>query len=74
MSIVNMQNGKIDTSMDLNDLFDIKEYPVLSFKMTFFEKINKNITFLKVNTTIKNTTNVVELDAEFIGIHTSNGE
>ncbi|MFV8268815.1 YceI family protein [Flavobacterium sp. GT2N3] len=65
---------KIDTHLGLNDLFDIKEYPIISFKSTSFEKINKNINFLKGNLTIKNITKVVELDAEFIGIHSCNGD
>ena len=64
---------QIDTHLRLNDLFDTTEYPVISFKSTSFQKVNKNINFLKGNLTIKNITKVIELDAEFIGINTTNG-
>lgn len=64
---------QIDTHLKLNDFFDTNEYPVISFKSTSFQKVNKNINFLKGNLTIKNITKVVELDAEFIGINTDNG-
>lgn len=65
---------KTDTQLSLNDLIDIRNNPIISFKSTSFEKINKNINFLKGNLTIKNITKVMELDAEFIGIHTYNGD
>jgi polyisoprenoid-binding protein YceI len=74
---VNNKNAKleqIDTKLILNDLFDTNEYPIISFKSTSFQKVNKNINFLKGNLTIKNITKVVELDAEFIGINTYNGD
>lgn len=57
----------------LNDFLDIKEYPIISFKSTSFEKINKNINFLKGNLTIRNITKVIELDAEYLGIKSYNG-
>lgn len=65
---------QIDTHMKMNDLFDVNEYPIISFKSTSFEKINKNINFLKGNLTIKNITKTIELDAEFIGINDYNGD
>ena len=65
---------QIDTHLKMNDLFDVNEYPIISFKSTSFEKINKNINFLKGNLTIKNITKVVELDVEFIGINAYNGD
>ena len=65
---------QIDTHLKMNDLFDVNEYPIISFKSTSFEKINKNINFLKGNLTIKNITKSVELDAEFIGINDYNGD
>ena len=65
---------QIDTHLGLNDLFDINKFPVISFKSTSFEKVNKNINFLKGNLTIKNITKVVELDAEFIGFNTYDGD
>ena len=74
---VNNKDAKleqIDTHLKMNDLFDVTEYPIISFKSTSFEKVNKNINFLKGNLTIKNITKVVELDAEFIGINAYNGD
>lgn len=65
---------QIDTHLRLNDFLDINEYPIVSFKSTSFQKVNKNISFLKGNLTIKNITKVVELDAEFIGINAYNGD
>ena len=62
-----------DAHLKMNDLFDIHEYPMISFKSTSFQKINKNINFLKGNLTIKNITKMVELDAEFIGINAYSG-
>ena len=64
---------QIDTKLILNDLFEINKFPVISFKSTSFEKVNKNINFLKGNLTIKNITKVVELDAEFMGFNTYDG-
>ncbi|MDG2433898.1 YceI family protein [Flavobacterium sp.] len=63
----------IDTSMKLNDLFDIQQYPIISFKSTSFQKVNSDINFLKGNLTIKNITKVVELDAAFLGINNYDG-
>jgi polyisoprenoid-binding protein YceI len=63
----------IDTSMKLNDLFDIQQYPIISFKSTGFQKVNSDINFLKGNLTIKNITRVVELDAAFLGINNYDG-
>ena len=65
---------QIDSHLKMNDLFDVHEYPMIRFKSTSFQKINKNINFLKGNLTIKNITKVVELDAEFIGINAYNGD
>ncbi|MFV8441161.1 YceI family protein [Flavobacterium sp. LB2P44] len=65
---------QIDTHLKMNDLFDVHQYPIISFKSTSFEKVNKNINFLKGNLTIKNITKVVELDAELIGINAYNGD
>ncbi|MBC5840716.1 MAG: YceI family protein [Flavobacteriaceae bacterium] len=73
---VNNINNKvelIDTSMKLNDLFDINEYPIISFKSISFEKVNSDINFLKGYLTIKNITKVVELDAAFLGITNYDG-
>ena len=64
---------QIDSNLKMTDLFDVNQYPIISFKSTSFEKINKNINFLKGNLTIKNITKPVELDAEFIGINDYNG-
>jgi polyisoprenoid-binding protein YceI len=64
---------QIDTHLKLNDIFATNEYPAITFKSTSFQKVNKNINFLKGNLTIKNITKIIELDAEFIGINTTNG-
>jgi polyisoprenoid-binding protein YceI len=53
---------------------DVNESPIISFKSTSFEKVTKNIHFLKGNLTIRNITRVVELDAEFIGFKAYNGK
>jgi polyisoprenoid-binding protein YceI len=62
-----------DTHLILNDYLDIQTFPFISFKSTSFQKISKNINFLKGNLTIKNITKVVELDAKLIGITTYEG-
>lgn len=63
----------IDTSTKLNDLFDINEYPLISFKSTSFQKVNSDINFLKGYLTIKNITKIIELDAAFLGINNYDG-
>lgn len=55
------------------EFVDENEAPLIQFKSTSFQKINKNINFLKGFLTIKNITKVVELDAEFIGYNNYNG-
>ena len=55
------------------DLFEEDETPLIQFKSTSFQKINKNINFLKGFLTIKNITKVVELDTEFVGFNNYNG-
>lgn len=52
--------------LKLNDFFDVNQYPTISFKSTSFQKINKNINFLKGDLTIKDITKTVELDVELI--------
>lgn len=64
----------VDSHMQLNDLFNVNEHPIISFKSTSFQKINDNINFFKGDLTIKDVTRVVELDAEFIGINSYNGQ
>lgn len=63
----------IDTNMKLNDLFDIHNYPIISFKSTSFQKVNSDINFLKGHLTIKNITKIIELDAAFLGINNYDG-
>jgi len=53
--------------------FDNNEAPLIQFKSTSFQKINKNINFLKGFLTIKNITKVVELDTEFLGFNNYDG-
>lgn len=64
-----------DSNSDLKliDFFENEETPVIQFKSTSFQKVNKSINFLKGNLTIQNITKVVELDAEFIGYNDYNG-
>ena len=74
---VNSKFGKleqIDNHLKMHNLFDVNQHPFIQFKSTSYEKINKNINFLKGNLTIKNITRFVELDAEFIGINNYNGD
>jgi polyisoprenoid-binding protein YceI len=71
--LLNVNNKKNRTDLKLIDFFDYDETPVIEFKSTSFQKINKNINFLKGNLTIKNITKVVELDTEFIGYNNYNG-
>ncbi len=63
----------IDNQMKLNDLFDIQNYPIISFKSTSFQKVNSDINFLKGHLTIKNITKIIELDAAFLGINNYDG-
>lgn len=60
--------------LKLNDFFDVNQYPTISFKSTSFQKINKNINFLKGDLTIKNITRTVELDVELIETDHLDGE
>jgi polyisoprenoid-binding protein YceI len=53
LDVNNTDNKFIDTHMKLNDLFDIHNYPSISFKSTSFEKVNSDINFLKGHLTIK---------------------
>jgi polyisoprenoid-binding protein YceI len=62
-----------DAHLKLSNYFATDAYPTISFKSTYFEKINNNINFLKGNLTIKDVTNVVELDTKFVGYNTYNG-
>jgi polyisoprenoid-binding protein YceI len=57
---------QINTYLKLNDFFDVNKYPTISFKSTSFQKVNKNINFLKGDLTIKDVTKTVELDVELI--------
>jgi polyisoprenoid-binding protein YceI len=65
---------QIDANIRLKDFFDINAYPIISFKSTSFEKVAKNINFLKGNLTIQNITKYIELDAELIAVNTYNGD
>lgn len=78
-----LEDASIEFSLKLNDkgiysnsentepkfleLFNQNESEVIEFKSTSFQKISKNLNFLKGFLTIKNVTKVVELDTEFIG-------
>jgi polyisoprenoid-binding protein YceI len=68
-----VNNKKTKSDLKLIDFFENDEAPIIQFKSTSFQKINKNLNFLKGNLTIKNITKVVELDTEFIGYNNYNG-
>lgn len=57
----------------LSDLFDQTEDPTIRFKSTSFQKVNKNINFIKGELTIKNVTKTLELDTEFMGMTNYDG-
>ncbi len=59
--------------VELIDLFNMTEIPVMRFQSTSFEKINKNINFFKGNLTINDITRVVEFQAEYIDTDLLNG-
>lgn len=66
---VNNKDAKleqINSSLKLNDFFDINKYPTIKFKSTSFQKANKNIHFLKGELTIKEITKTVEFDVELV--------
>lgn len=75
LNVNDKETNSIQKNKDLKfiDLFDEDEAPLIQFKSTSFQKINKNINFLKGFLTIKNITKVVELDTEFIGFNNYNG-
>jgi len=62
-----------NSALKLIDFFENEQTPVIQFKSTSFQKVNKNLNFLKGNLTIQNITKVVELDTEFIGYSNYNG-
>lgn len=57
----------------MTSLFHENEPPVMQFKSTSFQKINKNINFLKGEFTIKNVTKTLELETKFLGINNYDG-
>lgn len=75
LNVNNKKNISIEKNKEikLTDLFEEDETPLIQFKSTSFQKINKNINFLKGFLTIKNITKVVEFDTEFIGFNNYNG-
>lgn len=60
---------QMDSHAKLSDFFDVETHPTIRFKSTSFQKVNKNINFIKGDLTIKDVTKTLELDTEFIGIH-----
>lgn len=65
---------QMDSYTKLSNFFNVETDPVIRFKSTSFQKVNKNINFIKGDLTIKNVTKTVELDTEFIGIHNYDGQ
>lgn len=70
---LHVNDKESNSDLKLIDFFEHDETPVIQFKSTSFQKVNKSINFLKGNLTIQNITKVVELDAEFIGYSDYNG-
>lgn len=58
----------------LNPFFKEDARPTIRFKSTSFEKVHRNINFLKGDLTIKNVTKTLELATEFVGIHNYDGQ
>jgi polyisoprenoid-binding protein YceI len=58
----------------LTDNLDIDNFPFINFKSISFQKISKNINFLKGSLTIKNTTKIIELDAALLSITNYGGK
>jgi polyisoprenoid-binding protein YceI len=58
--LLNVNNKNTQNDFKLIDFFNYDETPVIQFKSTSFQKINKNINFLKGYLTIKNITNGVQ--------------
>ena len=65
---------QMDSHAKLSDFFDVETHPTIRFKSTSFQKVNKNINFIKGDLTIKDVTKTLELDTEFIGIHNYDGQ
>ncbi|MGL5113522.1 MAG: YceI family protein [Flavobacterium sp.] len=57
----------------MSSFFRENDAPVMQFKSTSFQKINKNINFLKGDLTIKNVTKTLELEAKFMGMNNYDG-
>jgi len=74
---VNKKEGKlehIDSHLNLKDFINSKNYPLVSFKSTSFEKINNDINFVKGYLTINNITKVVELDTKIIALESDSSK
>ncbi|MBS1628146.1 MAG: YceI family protein [Bacteroidetes bacterium] len=65
---VNTNNTQRDEHLKSNDFFATEKYPVLKFVSTEFKKIDGNDYALTGNLTIKNTTQPVTLNVEFLGL------
>ena len=71
---INKKEGKLehmDSNLKLKDFIKINEYPLVKFKSTSFEKINKDINFVKGYLTINNITKVIELDAKIVELESN---
>ena len=71
---VNKKEGKlehIDSNLNLKDFLNTSDYPYVTFKSTSFEKINKDINFVKGYLTINNITKVIELDAKIVELESN---
>lgn len=70
---VNRKDSSRSTAK-LNPFFHEEARPTIRFKSTSFEKVHRNINFLKGDLTIKNVTKTLELATEFVGIHNYDGQ
>ena len=84
-----IENASIEFSFDVNntanklqqrgtrlnspDFLEQERNHVINFKSTSFQKVNKNINFIKGNLTVQNITKVIELDTMFLGYNCYNG-
>ena len=73
---VNNKDSKqelIENHLKINDYLNTDLHPLINFRSTSFQKVSKNINFLKGNLTVNDNTKVIELDTAFLGYNFQNG-
>ncbi len=63
----------IENHLKINDYLNTDLHPLINFRSISFQKVSKNINFLKGNLTVNDNTKVIELDTEFLGYNVQNG-